>query len=333
MENATLQKLKTVRKGQDTEGNFIPMSNINSIAGYKKAETGEETNTLTQADLKFLKQYINPAYLTDESMTEIRLRFEEESSVKLRHFLNDKWSARIKHVCSKDDEKDELGNDRPPSKYDIGSSHDWAVVGPAYKQRFLEYQKQGLTGSSESTGDLLLNVRSKLFESPEFGRWLGWVSSLGFPLGHRGRIRRFRPGLDYTVAHYGILTASAVLDATLCFCSGNGDQCTFHEETNDLIGSDDDAVWESGDVGGFECYIAADESGENEGPDTEYDEEDDTKLLSVSASDNTLSLVYRDPGTMKFVKYVCCGAPSSRWDIALEYNVEINDESSNDEPS
>jgi hypothetical protein len=45
-------------------------------------------------------------------------------------------------------------------------------------------------------------------------------------------------------------------------------------------------------------------------------------LLSVSASNNTLSLVYRDPGTMRFVKYVGSKAPSSRWDVAMIYEVE-----------
>ena len=54
--------------------------------------------------------------------------------------------------------------------------------------------------------------------------------------------RRFRPGLDYTVAHYGILTTNAVLDATLCYCGSNGEQCTFDEKTGDLIGSDDDTM-------------------------------------------------------------------------------------------
>ena len=106
----------------------------------------------------------------------------------------------------------------------------------------------------------------------------------------------------------------SVLDATLCFV----------HDTND-----NDQAWESGDVGGFECYIAADDDdnddggdGKNaKGPADEYNEDDDTELLSVSASNNTLSLVYRDPGTMRFVKYVGSGAPSSRWDISLEYEV------------
>ena len=327
IENATLQRLKSVEKGEDTEGEFEPMNNDNS----SEEQNDEETSPLTEEDRKFLEKYINPAYLSDESMKEIKLRFEEESSVKLRHFLTEKLSGEIKQLSRKEDEKDELGNDRPSLDYKVGANEDWTVVGPAHKQRFLEYQMKESSVSVGSIGQCMQDVKSSLFQSPAFGRWLGWISSLGFPLGHRGKIRRFRPGLDYTVAHYGILTTNAVLDATLCFCSGNGDQCTFDEETGDLIGSDDDAVWESGDVGGFECYISADESGESEGPDAEYDEEDDTKLLSVSASDNTLSLVYRDPGTMKFVKYVSSGAPGSRWDIAVEYDVEVDDEDSEHE--
>ncbi|KAL7514916.1 hypothetical protein ACHAXN_012190 [Cyclotella atomus] len=316
--NATLQQLKSIEKGEDTQGEFEVMIN-DGVNNNNKGENDEEKCPLTQADREFLGKFINAAYLNDESMNEIRLRFEEESSVKLRHFLTEVLSAEIKELCSKEDDKDELGCDRPALNYMVGSNEEWVVVGPAHKQRFLEYQKASLgTTNGRTVGVCLQDVKNSLFQSPSFGRWLGWISSLGFPLGHRGKIRRFRPGLDYTVAHYGILTTNAVLDATLCF-------------SNELIGSDDDAVWESGDVGGFECYISADESGESQGPDAEYDEEDDTKLLSVSASDNTLSLVFRDPGTMKFVKYVSAGAPSSRWDIALEYNVHIDDAESEDE--
>ena len=127
------------------------------------------------------------------------------------------------------------------------------------------------------------------------------------------------------MAYYEVITTNAVLDATLCFCADNGVQYTFDKGTNGLIRSDDDAMWESGDVGGLECYIAADESGEDQGPDAEYDDEDDTKLLSVLAGNNTISLVYRDPGTMRFTKYVSAASPSSYWDIALEYDVKPDD--------
>ena len=72
-------------------------------------------------------------------------------------------------------------------------------------------------------------------------------------------------------------------------------------------------------MGGFECYIAVDKGVEEDGPDAEYNYENDTELLSVSASNNTLLLVYRDTGTMRFVKYVGSGAPDLRYDVALGY--------------
>ena len=94
-----------------------------------------------------------------------------------------------------------------------------------------------------------------------------------------------------------------------------------------MLTEEDRYAWEGGDVGGFECYIEADdETQENEAAD-EYNEDDDTQLLSVSASNNTLSLVYRDPGTMRFVKYVGSSAPSSRYDISMEYQVPPDDTS------
>jgi len=334
IENATLQRLKSTGKGENTEGSFQPIADetTSATAETNENETGAEP-TFSSEDSKFLGEYINKAYLTEESLNEIRTRFEEESSVKLRHFLNDEWSSKIKVAFRRQDEKDKVGVNNPSLDYHVGINEKWKAVGPAHKQRFLQYQegsvsalsaKKASTDDDVDVGEYLDHLKQNLFQSVEFGRWVGWLSSLGFPLGYRGRIRRFRPGLDYTVAHYGILTTNAVLDTTLCFCGGEGNQCSFDEETNELIGSDDDAIWESGDVGGFECYIEADD--DDEGAEAEYDEEDDTQLLSVSASFNTLSLVYRDPGTMKFVKYVGSGAPSSRWDIALEYDVKTDDD-------
>lgn len=60
--------------------------------------------------------------------------------------------------------------------------------------------------------------------------------------GWSGEVRRMRPGLDYTVAHYGILTADPRLDCVLCFCDDR-----------------DGTAWEAGEVGGFEAYLLADE--------------------------------------------------------------------------
>lgn len=341
MEDATLRRLKSMDKGEDTEDGFAflttPENNIPKDTPKSNDSNESEVTSLSQDDRSFLGKYMNAAYLADESMAEMRTRFEEESSVKLRHFLLEEWNAKICGAFMTEDERDELGNDMSNLDYHIGTNDRWKAVGPAHKQRFLQYEPKDngsatpiAHGANPGAGEHLHHVRQTLFRSAAFGRWLGQVSCLGVPLGQRGRVRRFRPGHDYTVAHYGILTTSAVLDATLCFCAGAGQQCAFDEATNELLGSDEDAIWETGDVGGFECYIAADESDEEQGPDAEYDDEDDTRLLSVSASNNTLSLVYRDPGTMRFVKYVSAAAPSSRWDIAFEYDVPSDDTDDDD---
>ena len=46
---------------------------------------------------------------------------------------------------------------------------------------------------------------------------------------------------------------------------------------------------------------------------------------------NTLNLVMRDEGTMKFVKYVSHAAPSSRWDVAAVYEVDQDDTDSDED--
>ena len=337
MEHASLNQLKTtnVLGEHDFEGDFTPMlsadvstdtrtNNNNINTNNNNTDTNININMeLTNEDKDFLSQYISKTYLRPESIQEICSRFEEDSSVQLRHFFNLEWERKVSKLLKTEDERCNFGRDQPSLDYAIGVTKEWVPVGPAHKQRFLEYVG-GATEDGETCGSVLKYLKEQIMQSPEFGRLLKSYTSLGMPLGYRGRVRRFRPGLDYTIAHYGILTQSAVLDATMCFVSGQGDQSIGNEDDNE-----DDMLWQSDDKGGFECYIAADdeEEGDNEADD-EYNEEDDTKLLSVSACNNTLSLVYRDPGTMRFVKYLGIGAPSSRWDLSLEYEVEEDDEES-----
>ena len=42
-------------------------------------------------------------------------------------------------------------------------------------------------------------------------------------------------------------------------------------------------------------------------------------VMSIHAACNALSLVAREPASMKFIKYVSAAAPGSRWDVAAEY--------------
>jgi hypothetical protein len=105
----------------------------------------------------------------------------------------------------------------------------------------------------------------------------------------------------------GTLVESPRLDATLCFA-----------DTRD---EDKAELWDGGDVGGFECYIAAEDDTDADATAEVYkaekdgdDENEDGDLLSVQAGCNVLNIVMRDEGVMKFVKYVSHKAPS-RYDV------------------
>jgi prolyl 3-hydroxylase /prolyl 3,4-dihydroxylase len=371
MEHATLQRLKAYQNPQvveeeNTEGVFMPMVYPIHTGTSDSATISEKPILLSETDRLYLRSYIQETYLTDTAIAEIRSQFEQDSSVQLRNFLLDTWVQQFHSMASLADTKPEEKHQQSKTTsidptnsdyYQLGVSNRWKTIGPAHKQRFLEYQptlldtttteQTKMTASDQAGSILYHNVGCSLLQSSAFGNYLSTITNLGTPTAYRGRVRRFRPGRDYTVAHYGLLTQRSVLDATLCFVRGSryiseGDISNTSLKNDDLNGNVNDQsvemdeldeVWQSGDCGGFECYIAADEE---EDSDTEkiaadeYNADDDTELLSVSASNNTLSLVYRDPGTMRFVKYVGSKAPSSRWDVAMEYEVPEEDGEEND---
>lgn len=392
------------------QGGFTPLKDerVQPLEQQRK-QRAANADKLLDSDRDYLALYVNETYLTKTSMEEIRERFEEDSSVQLRHFFRTSWNQQIKQAIEGHDNNDDAEDSRPKvgekGYYEWGASDEWKIVGPPHKQRYLEYQAknenngsarknasaaaasrdplaQALPPQTTSAGLLMDRLKEKVMQSPAFGRYLNYVTSLGVPTGYKGQVRRFRPGLDYTVAHYGILTQTAVLDATICFAAGTGgvgapsssaespedteptstkceeaDKAEMNESDQEDEDIDEaDVYWQSDDVGGFECYIEADDfehkdedndneqqaeedeeidmkedNGDSEEAATaqassseaadEYNAEDDTNLLSVSASNNTLSLVYRDPGTMRFIKYVGSRAPSSRWDISMVYQV------------
>lgn len=60
------------------------------------------------------------------------------------------------------------------------------------------------------------------------------------------------------------------------------------------------------------------------------DDEDDGVLFSMPAGWNTLGLVLRDKGVMRFVKYVSQQAKGDRWDILGEFGVDPSEEDGSD---
>lgn len=296
------------------------------------------------------------------------------SEIVLHNFLRPELAARIKAETQAADARD-FGSSKLIPPQDVGEGDGWALQGPASKHRYAS-----LTSESAST-PALASVLAKLLPSDAFRAWLSVVSSLA-PTGYRVEARRFRRGLDYTLAAGEERGGEVRLD-TFLGLSWWADVAAGSDEEDQLI-----------EHGGWECYLAApDESedpetyqsamarsaaaaergedGEEEkekpveeekeeeekkeakgeengdgpkitlgGVELEFDPDqfsdgdfdsdsemgDDGPLLTLPVSFNKLLLVLRDPGVMRFVKYLSAAAPGSRWDVGGEWEVGMMEE-------
>ncbi|KAI9029406.1 Oxoglutarate and iron-dependent oxygenase degradation C-term-domain-containing protein [Hyaloraphidium curvatum] len=264
-------------------------------------------------DLKYLQLFVDRTYLKERNCVQVAEKFGQDGSVQLRSFLNKEWAGKLAEATRQADADAGLGNGKAPG-YEAGVGDGWRAIGPAHKQRYLRWgggsgqqAADGDTPAASQAGALLGRLQADLFSSAPFARLL--LNLTGIALrSQRTESRRFRPGLDYTVAHGGVLTSEPRLDAVLSFVDDASEASA--------------EAWESGDVGGFEAYVASDESGEA----AEYQRaDDDGGVLNVTAAGNTLSLVMRGEGLMRFVRYVSAAAPSSRWDLSAVYEPVIEE--------
>jgi len=162
-------------------------------------------------------------------------------------------------------------------------------------------RSEATAGGRRSVGELLDEVR-RVMASPPFVQLMSTFTGL-VPSRCASEVRRFRPGLDYTLAHVGTQCQQPTLDATLAFVASGPTHLP---------------LWEGGDVGGFECHVPA-ASDDHGAAEVYRADESSVGVTSIHAQSNALSLVVRPPDSMKFIKYVSAAAPSSRWDVAAEY--------------
>jgi len=334
------------------------------VGKNKHVETQQE-QLLSAADVAYLSKYLNSTYLNPSQMAQIREEFIENSAVQLADFLAAETGKVIAgHTCAADSAQG-IGS-KAPKGYDVGVGDGWSEVGPPHKGKYMQYshshghahgKKKAKATSAEQAGETLSAQKEHVFQSEAFARYLTAVTTLK-PVSHSSSVRRFRAGLDYTVAHYGAMTEVPVLDATLCFVNddsrlealddkqrkqaakmaeaGSDEDVEDEEEEEEEEGNIPD--WDTGDCGGFEVYISADTTAEGETAEAAEvfkveaekessggygagGDEDESTLLSVTPGFNTLSLVMRDKGLMRFVKYVNSTAAGSRWDICTEYKI------------
>ncbi|SJX61947.1 related to TPA1-Poly(A)-binding protein involved in translation termination efficiency [Sporisorium reilianum f. sp. reilianum] len=389
---------------------------------------------LSQDEKKFLVQFLNPAYLVEKTQEQLFEQFGDDSHILLSDILRKEIAQPLEKALRQADAKDGfqwwtsgkgeestriqphgVGTDRATGA--DNEAAQWSIAGPPHKQRYAVLSEQAAPGKAAEIASqqaqvpnplptdasaLLKLLSTVLFPSNAFRHLLANITQL-VPLGGRPvEARRFRPGLDYTLARSD---TEPVLDVTLNLTpdvvkpsleeerkagprglagkskkaktapapsSSSGSKLLSKKDAKDLA-----AKWESGDIGGWECYMAPHEGEEdpavyqsgNSGKKKANDDEDadaemkdangeddeeeeemvemveddgeeedddfDGVLLNLTPSFNTLSVVLRDEGVMRFVKYLAASAGGSRWDVIGEYEigaieVEEDDEDAED---
>ncbi|KIJ37481.1 hypothetical protein M422DRAFT_69393 [Sphaerobolus stellatus SS14] len=279
---------------------------------YPSEELPPIPPVLSDNDITFLSQFISEPYLKAQNLSLLAERFGKESTAELHLFLREDLAKDLEKGLRELDAKDGLMPSKtpriPPHSSGVQEGSGWRIKGPPQRQRFCVIEGPQSDSANAAT-KTLRRIQDELFPSSAFRSWLAVVTSL-IPMQYAVQARRFRPGLDYTLATSE--DSEARLDVVLGLTpdveiSGKGKKKA-------------DGNWESGEWGGWECYLAAPD--ENEDPavygsgrkskkdkadgDAEEDEEDedDSTLLVAQPGFNRLLLALRDAGVLHFVKYV-----------------------------
>lgn len=241
-----------------------------------------------------LSEWINPEYLKPESIKQIKQVIAAEGSVQLFDFLLPHISVDTQRKLNRDDCRDR----RNRHSYEYAVGNGWVVLGPPHVRRYLSYQPENHSQQSIS-GERLRKISENVLESTDFQGWVAAITGYGCEF-MRSEIRRFRPGLDYTLAHGGERQHRPEVDAALCLTSGKSPD-----------------VWGSGDLGGFSCFVPI---VAEDGPPDVYDVAEESNVTSLTTSYNCMSLVLVDSDVSDFVKYVSVFSSSSRWDIVARFS-------------
>eukprot|EP00929_Paragymnodinium_shiwhaense_P101094 TRINITY_DN63909_c0_g1_i1.p1 TRINITY_DN63909_c0_g1~~TRINITY_DN63909_c0_g1_i1.p1 ORF type:complete len:653 (+),score=174.91 TRINITY_DN63909_c0_g1_i1:88-1959(+) len=295
-------------------------------ADKAKAADDEEVE-LSAADAESLAAWIAPEYLDNKQLKAISEKFADGSYAVLTSFLRTDKSSALAAALADADRADGFGSDgvEPPvPPYQAGVADGWELLGPPHLRRLLRHKGaatiEAPAGSSvhKVLGARLAAAANGLFKSAAFRRWLHCCTGMETRDEGEVEIRRFRPGMDYTVAARATAPPKdrAELDATLVFVQDGKEEAA--------------AAWEGEEVGGFESYIAEEDDGTVEAQEIYKRDAEDGPLVNLPAKSNTLCLVMRDSQTLRFVKFLSRDAPSSRVDVSAFYGVDAPDDSSDE---
>ncbi|KAK0717029.1 Oxoglutarate and iron-dependent oxygenase degradation C-term-domain-containing protein [Lasiosphaeria miniovina] len=329
-------------------------------SGSSESSQESDDATLDADDLDFLLKYIAPTYLTPDTIENVAEHFEEEFSITLPDILHPKFAEKVRKYVEAQEAKPLPKNSE---KIEKGA---WKVARPPHKHRYL-YLQPGDAGSEDSPLKELVEV---LLPSRQFRLWLE-MATRSVVESHDILARRFRRGKDYTLAtgHEGKSRLEVNIGITPT--EGWGDDAEDDDEEDEDDNSSEasseastihngagktangkpkangdsakakangkavdkavDKDVEESEVGGHEVYMAGDDDSNEDAAIYKSSADDDNILFFQAASWNKMTIVLRDSGTLRFVKYVSASAKGDRWDVSGTFETEEQDDEPDDE--
>ncbi|KAK3112144.1 putative component of NuA3 histone acetyltransferase complex [Teratosphaeriaceae sp. CCFEE 6253] len=351
--------IEPLQSGRHTNGKGA--TNGGNIGAIDDDDDDNANDALSEHDLTFLLRFMNPHYLTPDTVAALQHSLAQDSALQLTDFLSQTFGARL------------LSTLQPPPAAAAAAATEtllpdghFATARPPHKHRFLFYLPPNTPPASLLPGQQnpYAALCQTLLPSPAFRKWLALVADA--PLERCAVLaRRFRRGMDYQLAQ-GYGGEWPRLEYTLGITPSRG--WAGRVEAEGMAGEEEEEEGAEG-VGGDEIYMVGEDAelhmaheddggvaipagaaqhiashtGAGDRPSTQRnlkptapapaparasdpavyqsasgkgeEDEDGGVLFSNPPSWNTLSVVIRDQGTMRFVKYVSRRAPGDRWDV------------------
>ncbi|KAH7196835.1 Oxoglutarate and iron-dependent oxygenase degradation C-term-domain-containing protein [Fusarium flagelliforme] len=308
-----------------------------------KVDKSQASQGFDEADLEFLLKYISPAYLVPDALEEISETFNEMFEITLPDILGKKFAKRLRDYVEAE-EKKPVPEDTPT----IEKTSPWRVAKPPHKARYMYQQPSGpdqlRTSQEESPITELLDI---FLPSRQFRQWLQMATKTTVESADL-LARRFRRGLDYTLAtgHEGKARVEINLGFTPTNGWGEDEEEDPEEEAEEQNGKDVKGKGkgkakavekkkkeeeEVPEVGGQEIFMSGDDDADEDAAVYKTGGDDDDNILFFQAPTwNKMTIVMRDSGALKFVKYISKSAKGDRWDISGAFEVEEDDDDDDD---
>ncbi|KAK0668555.1 putative PKHD-type hydroxylase [Cercophora samala] len=330
----------------------------------EKSKLEEDDFPLDESDLEFLLKYIAPTYLTPDTIERVAEHFEEEFSITLPDILHPRFAEKLRKYVEDQEKKplpessDEIEKGawkvaRPPHK------HRYLYLQPGEKKTEASPLKElleVLLPSRQFRLWLQMATRSTVESVDLLARRFRRGQDYTLATGHEGKPRlEVNIGLTPTQGWGDVEDDEDEEDeeeesseeeqpkkkGKNGAANGKG-----KEKANGKSANGSDAKGkgkgkgkavekepapapepeEEVEVGGHEVYMAGDDDSNEDAAIYKTSDEDDNILFFQAASWNKMSIVLRDSGTLRFVKYVSQSAKGDRWDVSAMFEIEEQDE-------